>query len=158
MGESLSPVEVLVAKCRQVSEAIAGHREAIAGLAAERDGMVGELRRLGLSERAVGRLLGISGPRVNQIMAVAPDPFEEHGFGRNAAPEPPRVPEMPVAAPRRRAAAPRTVTPAAAGVPAAAFQEPARVPLDPTGQPCAHPKGRRSKGLCGACGTHVGVS
>ena len=115
MSESLSPVEVLLAKCQQVSEAIAGHREAISDLTAERDGMVAELRRLGLSERAVGRLLGISGPRVNQIMnPVGPpppsDPFEEYGFGRNAAPEgvPPVVlqpPEPePSPAPRQKAA------------------------------------------------------
>lgn len=29
------------------------------------------------------------------------------------------------------------------------------VPLDATGAPCAHPKARVLKGLCGACGTAV---
>lgn len=28
-----------------------------------------------------------------------------------------------------------------------------QVPLDATGEPCAHPKARVIKGLCGACGT-----
>lgn len=74
----------------------------------------------------------------------------------NGAPEPAaKSPERPAERPR---AAVKTVTPAPAGVPAAAFQEPAGVPLDPTGQPCVHPKGRRSKGLCGACGTYVGAA
>ena len=133
MSESLSPVEVLLAKCQQVSEAIAGHREAISDLTAERDGMVAELRRLGLSERAVGRLLGISGPRVNQIMAagpdvpvVVPDPFVEHGFGRNAAPE---------------------------GVPPVVLQppEPERVPAPRQKAACKHP-GVGRKQRCRACG------
>lgn len=178
MSGPLTPVEVLLAKCQQVSEAIASHRQAISDLTAERDGMVAELRRLGLSERAVGRLLGISGPRVNQIMnpagvSVVADERVPEGVAVMVSG--PHTAVVPVPAkPRPRsaktaAAAPRTVAPAAEGVPAVAFQEPAEpapvrlrppegVPLDPTGQPCTHPKGRRSKGLCGSCGTNVGAS
>lgn len=63
-----SAVDALMADCRAVVEQIAEHKAAIAGLTMQRDVMVAELRRLGLPERAVGRLLGISGPRVNQIM------------------------------------------------------------------------------------------
>lgn len=66
-----SAVDALVADCRAVVDAIAQHKAAVAGLIERRDAMVAELRRLGLPERAVGRLLGISGPRVNQIMNPA---------------------------------------------------------------------------------------
>ncbi len=66
-----SAVDALMADCRAVVDQIAEHKQAVLDLTARRDVMVAELRRLGLPERAVGRLLGISGPRVNQIMNPA---------------------------------------------------------------------------------------
>jgi DNA-binding transcriptional regulator YdaS (Cro superfamily) len=62
-----SVVDALIADCRAVVDQIAEHKRAVVALTVRRDGIAAELRRLGLPERAVGRLLGISGPRVNQI-------------------------------------------------------------------------------------------
>lgn len=56
---------------------------------------------------------------------------------------------------RKRAAAPRTVTAAAPGVPPTAFQEPAE-PERRAAQCPPHPKGRVTKGFCGACARPVG--
>ena len=162
MSESLSPVEVLLAKCQQVSDAISGHREAISGLTAERDGMVAELRRLGLSERAVGRLLGISGPRVNQIMNPAPEAAAASAERVAELRERVLAADVPVIAPEDLGRAGVEAHMAAVARESAAspvrLRPPEGVPLDATGQPCAHPKGRRSKGLCGACGTYVGAA
>lgn len=147
----MSTVEALLAECQRVSDAIAGHRVAIAGLTAERDGMVAELRRLGLSERAVGRLLGISGPRVHQIVSPAGDArVSAEPVSRPAKDVPPRKPAEPPA--KRARAAAKTVTPAAAGVPAAAFQEPAEPAPEPRRKAeCKHP-GVGRKQRCRACG------
>jgi hypothetical protein len=62
-----SVVLALVEECRSVVDEIAEHKRAVAALVERRDALVAELRRVGMPERAVGRLLGISGPRVNQI-------------------------------------------------------------------------------------------
>lgn len=178
-----SPVDALLADCRRVTEAIAGHRQAVTDLTAERDGMVVQLRTLGLSERAVGRLLGISGPRVNQITHPAQDAPEPAADAGQAADERRMaaarrwespggtVPAESARAPRKaaaRAAEPPAVVPGSgtAGAPPVVLQPPETGPpvrdrglaLDATGQPCTHPKARVFKGLCRACGTFVGDS
>ena len=155
MGESLSPVEVLLAKCRQVSDAISGHREAIAGLTVERDGMVAELRRLGLSERAVGRLLGISGPRVNQIMNPAPEAAAASAERVAELRERVLAADVPVIAPedlgRHGVEAHMAAVAREAAVPPVVLQPPEPAPEPRRKAACKHP-GVGRKQRCRACG------
>jgi hypothetical protein len=87
MPDSAVSVDVLVAECGRIEAGIAEHRAAIAALVSERNAFVVRLRGLGLSERGVGRLLGISGVRVHQILAAPPVVWAE-------VPREPLVPEF----------------------------------------------------------------
>lgn len=155
-----SAVDELVAQCQRVCESIAEHKRSVVALTVERDAMVRELRRLGLPERTVGRLLGISGPRVNQITKTAseapPAPAEPPPEAAKPAEQEPAA--QPRKRPAKRASAtPRTVSPAPDGVPPVAFQEPA--PDEPEDDPepprarCTHP-GVGRKLRCPRCGRY----